>query len=62
MHHSNPSQTHHHVLLPYMLKKQPSNKKWCCLVISHMPCTYIPIAVTSNLWIILQTPLPTDQQ
>ena len=27
-------------------------KEQCSLVISHMPCTYVPIAVTSYLWII----------
>ena len=31
-------------------------KEQCSLVISHMPYTYIPIAVTSNPWIIPSNP------
>ena len=33
-------------------KNNQAIKEQCSLVISHIPCTYIPIAVTSNLWII----------
>ena len=32
-------------------KNDQAMKELCSLVISHMPCTYIPIAVTSKLWI-----------
>ena len=55
MDHSNPSQTYHHMLLLYM----PNNhaiKEQGPLVISHMPYTYVPITVTSNLWIIPSNP------
>ena len=31
-------------------------KEQCSLVISHMPHTFVPIAVTSNLWIIPSNP------
>ena len=31
-------------------------KERCSLVISHMPHTFVPIAVTSNLWIIPSNP------
>ena len=31
-------------------------KEQCSLVISHAPCTFIPVAVTSNLWIIPSNP------
>ena len=31
-------------------------KEECSYLISHMPCTYIPIAFTSNLMIILSKP------
>ena len=33
-------------------KKDQVVKEQCSLVISHIPCTFVPIAVTSNLWII----------
>ena len=33
-----------------------SQKEKCSLVISHMPCTCVPIAVTLNLWIIPSNP------
>ena len=33
-------------------KNNQAIKEQCSLVISLMPCTYTPIAVTSNLWII----------
>ena len=62
MHHSNPSLTCHHVLHPYMPKNDEAMKEQSFLVISHMPCTYIAIAATSNLWIIPSNPRPEDQQ
>ena len=31
-------------------------KEQCSLVISHKPCTYVPIEFTSNLWIIPSNP------
>ena len=31
-------------------------KEQCSLVIFHMPCTFVPIVVASNLWIISSTP------
>ena len=37
-------------------KKCPGNKKQCSLVIPHMPHTFVPIAATSNLWIIPSNP------
>ena len=55
MHHSNPSQTCHDVLLPYILKWS-AIKEQCSLVISHMSHTYVPIAFTSNLLIIASNP------
>ena len=33
-------------------KNNQAIREQCSLVISHMPHTYVPIAVTSNLWII----------
>ena len=37
-------------------KKDQAIKRQCSLIISHMPHTYVPIAVTSNLWIIPLNP------
>ena len=37
-------------------KNDKAVKEQCSLVISHMPCTYVPIAVASNLWIIPPNP------
>ena len=37
-------------------KNNQAIKERCSLVISHMPHTFICIAVTSNLWIILSNP------
>ena len=39
------------VIALYAKNNQAINKR-CSLVISHMPQTYVPITVTSNLWII----------
>ena len=38
------------------VKNDQAIKEQCSLVISHMPCTYIPIAVGSSLWIIPSNP------
>ena len=37
-------------------KKDQEIKEQCSFVISHVPHTFIPIAVTSNLWIIPSNP------
>ena len=37
-------------------KNDQAIKEQCSLAISHAPCTFVPIAVTSNLWIILSNP------
>ena len=43
-------------------KNYQAIKEQCSLVISHMPHTYVPISVTSNLWIIPSNPQTKDQQ
>ena len=42
-------------------KNDQAIKEQCSLIISHIPPTYIPIVVTSNLWIIPSNPRPKDQ-
>ena len=37
-------------------KNDQAIKEQCSLAISHMPYTFIPIAVTSNLWILPSNP------
>ena len=39
-------------------KNDKTVKEQCSLVISHMPCTFVHVAVTSNLWIIPSNPQP----
>ena len=55
MHHSNPCKLPSCVTTLYA-KNNQAIKEQCPLVISHMPCMYIPIVVTSNFRIIPSNP------
>ena len=41
-------------------KNDQAIKEQCSLVVSHMPYTFVPIAVHSNLWIIPSNPLTLE--